>query len=307
MSERKKRYYRHRARPIPTPTASASKAIGATATCSAAPKSSGSKARSAASATPSDYGKLNYNAAIMFEKPGVIGPPSRFFATSEAVSEHPDAYDRFSVGGEIGVAYDITRYQSVSASLRVEYEDIDDVLRRRTPSYRQHSAAIRLGQAQRQAEPDEGLAVAGVHGTRLRRAERSRPSSRCAARRSTYVSFDAADRYVIAGRVAAGSIVGAEIEDIPADRRFYAGGGGSVRGYAYQSIGPKFPDGHADRRTVLCGGIAGIALWRDGNDRDCAFHRCRHGVRGTISQFLRRQVRRRRRRALPDAVRPFAD
>ncbi len=33
-----------------------------------------------------DYDKLNYNAAIMFEKPGVIGPPSKFFANRSAVS-----------------------------------------------------------------------------------------------------------------------------------------------------------------------------------------------------------------------------
>ena len=44
--------------------------------------------------------------------------------------------------------------------------------------------------------------------------------------------------------MAAGSIVGASVEDIPADRRFYAGGGGSVRGYEYQGIGPKDPEGN---------------------------------------------------------------
>jgi len=26
--------------------------------------------------------------------------------------------------------------------------------------------------------------------------------------------------------------------DVPADERFYAGGGGSIRGYSYQSVGP---------------------------------------------------------------------
>jgi translocation and assembly module TamA len=31
---------------------------------------------------------------------------------------------------------------------------------------------------------------------------------------------------------------GAERDEIPADIRFYAGGGGSIRGYAYQSVGP---------------------------------------------------------------------
>jgi translocation and assembly module TamA len=33
-------------------------------------------------------------------------------------------------------------------------------------------------------------------------------------------------------------LFGADVEDIPASRRLYAGGGGSVRGYAYQSVGP---------------------------------------------------------------------
>ncbi|TIL83813.1 MAG: outer membrane protein assembly factor, partial [Mesorhizobium sp.] len=33
------------------------------------------------------------------------------------------------------------------------------------------------------------------------------------------------------------------LQDVPADRRFYSGGGGSVRGYAYQGIGPKDADG----------------------------------------------------------------
>jgi translocation and assembly module TamA len=43
---------------------------------------------------------------------------------------------------------------------------------------------------------------------------------------------------VLAGKIGAGAIVGAESAAIPADERFYAGGGGSIRGYAYQSVGP---------------------------------------------------------------------
>lgn len=43
---------------------------------------------------------------------------------------------------------------------------------------------------------------------------------------------------VLAGGIGAGSIVGADSAAIPADERFYAGGGGSIRGYAYQSVGP---------------------------------------------------------------------
>lgn len=48
---------------------------------------------------------------------------------------------------------------------------------------------------------------------------------------------------VIAGRLVIGSIQGAESTAVPPDWRFYAGGGGSVRGYPFQSIGPKTSSG----------------------------------------------------------------
>jgi translocation and assembly module TamA len=44
---------------------------------------------------------------------------------------------------------------------------------------------------------------------------------------------------VIAGRVALGRIIGADASAVPPDWRLYAGGADSVRGYPYQSIGPR--------------------------------------------------------------------
>jgi len=46
------------------------------------------------------------------------------------------------------------------------------------------------------------------------------------------------DTVVFAGRVALGATAGASRDAIPADERFYAGGGGSIRGYAYQMASP---------------------------------------------------------------------
>ena len=51
------------------------------------------------------------------------------------------------------------------------------------------------------------------------------------------------DRVVAAGRIRLGTIVGAGVFDMAPSRRFYAGGGGSVRGYGYQRLGPKDVDG----------------------------------------------------------------
>ena len=52
------------------------------------------------------------------------------------------------------------------------------------------------------------------------------------------------DRIVMAGRVRLGSTFGADRFDIAPSRRFYAGGGGSVRGFGFQRIGPR--DGNDD-------------------------------------------------------------
>jgi translocation and assembly module TamA len=47
------------------------------------------------------------------------------------------------------------------------------------------------------------------------------------------------DHAVLAGRVRAGDILGASLNGVPADQRFYAGGGGSVRGFEYQALSPR--------------------------------------------------------------------
>ena len=68
---------------------------------------------------------------------------------------------------------------------------------------------------------------------------------------STYFSLDEEARYVLAGRIGLGSIVGADLDEIPANRRFYAGGGGSVRGYRYQSLSPTFLGQPIGGRSLL--------------------------------------------------------
>jgi translocation and assembly module TamA len=65
------------------------------------------------------------------------------------------------------------------------------------------------------------------------------------ARASAYYSLDPDSRFVLAGLVGVGAMGGADLADIPANWRFYAGGGGSVRGYAYNTLGPTGPFGLA--------------------------------------------------------------
>jgi len=57
-----------------------------------------------------------------------------------------------------------------------------------------------------------------------------------------YLPFGQTAGTVLAGRLKLGAIGGGSIPLVPAPDRFYAGGGGSVRGYAYQAVGPRYAD-----------------------------------------------------------------
>lgn len=59
------------------------------------------------------------------------------------------------------------------------------------------------------------------------------------ARLDASAYYSATDSIVLAGRVRVGSIQGIERFDLAPSRRFYAGGGGSVRGFGFQELGPK--------------------------------------------------------------------
>jgi len=207
-----------------------------------------------------EFGKLNYSAGIMFEKPGVVGPASKFFTGLKTIYEHPDAYDRFSVEGNAGLAYDVSRTQKASAEVVVEFSRITDAfvtdkdyLIVSTPlQYIFDNRDDRLNPTKgyrwiAYGEPAYDL-LDGTTFVKFR------------GEFATYKALDEDNRIILAGRAVLGSIVGATVEEVPADRRFYAGGGGSVRGYAYQGIGPKDSEGQPTGGLSLAEGSAELRV-----------------------------------------------
>jgi len=69
----------------------------------------------------------------------------------------------------------------------------------------------------------------------------------------TYFDLAREGGTVLALRAALGSLIGAD-GAVPLDKRFYAGGGGSVRGYGFQSIGPRDAQGRPNGGSSLVEG-----------------------------------------------------
>jgi translocation and assembly module TamA len=66
------------------------------------------------------------------------------------------------------------------------------------------------------------------------------PYLRVVAQASGYLPLDSSQDTVVASRIRVGSLFNGTFAEVPASQRFYAGGGGSVRGFGYQEVGPRF-------------------------------------------------------------------
>ena len=86
-------------------------------------------------------------------------------------------------------------------------------------------------------DPTEGFRLRGFVNPEASLREPTQPYIRNILDGSTYYRVN--EKLVIAGRARLGSIYGAELDELAPSRRLYAGGGGSVRGFGYQELGPK--------------------------------------------------------------------
>ncbi|MCQ0988642.1 autotransporter assembly complex protein TamA [Jiella marina] len=187
-----------------------------------------------------DTDGIDYSGSLVFKKPGVLGPDSVYIGSLEAKKEQPLAYDRTSYAATSGVEYDLTSEQKLNVTLRAEYEEITDYLGTRDYFITSLPITYTWDARDNELNPTEGFYFQALAdpsygfntGTFF---ARTRVDARA------YLSMTESDRLILAGRLGYGTIFGADLSDIPNDRRFYAGGGGSVRGYEFQSVGPYFP------------------------------------------------------------------
>ena len=90
-------------------------------------------------------------------------------------------------------------------------------------------------------DPTKGFRAQALVQPEAALSDSSRPYARGQLDGSAY--YPVSGDLVIAGRARIGSVLGVDRFDLAPSRRFYGGGGGSVRGYGYQQLGPKDPNG----------------------------------------------------------------
>jgi translocation and assembly module TamA len=185
-----------------------------------------------------DVETFNYSAGITFIKPGALIPEGTFEAKLQAFSETPDVYEAQSIVGSAAYSYELNETDVVKAGVEIAYIRADDAFGEN--EYLTFGTPISFERDARdnKLNPTEGYR-ATLEASPAYEAFNGTIFSSFEGSMSGYLGFGEEDRFVLAGRLAAGTLIGAdELSDVPVTRRFFAGGGGSVRGYGYQEISP---------------------------------------------------------------------
>lgn len=187
----------------------------------------------------SDVSSLDYTAGITFIKPGAFLPSGTLEASVKGSTLETDYYDAATVTGKVSYSYELTDVDSVNAGVSLAYDSIDDAF---GDDNEYLTFGVPIGYI-RDTRDNRLNATEGHYGTVT-----LTPSydffgqtffTSLEGSISAYLGFGEEDRFVLAGRLSAGSLVGGgDLSAIPATRRFFSGGGGSVRGYAFQEITP---------------------------------------------------------------------
>ncbi|WP_309092250.1 autotransporter assembly complex family protein [Phenylobacterium sp.] len=168
-----------------------------------------------------------------------------------------DAYDEtgFGVRGDITRRYGKTSYVtmggSVDASRTKEREEEDLSKLGRDLVTIAALGDLLLDRSNDPLDPRQGWKLSARAEPTVILGEENLPYLRLQVQGTGYVPLDKQGRTVVAGRLKVGRIVNGTVPEVPASRRFYAGGGGSVRGFPYQAVGPRLADGTPRGGTSL--------------------------------------------------------
>ena len=175
-----------------------------------------------------------------FLKPNVGQLDQNITGRADLKEQETDAYDQSSLAGAVGVQRKLSEHWKGSLATAAEATRIRET---DNPPDKRYvilgfPAQLAYDGSNDLFDPSEGVRVTFDASPNQVFGDSTARFLLGSIAGSVYHEVWPEKRVILAARGHVASLVGADVEDIPASRRLYAGGGGSVRGYAYQSVGP---------------------------------------------------------------------
>ena len=182
--------------------------------------------------------EFDYAFGGTFTKPGIYTPDTDLVAAISAERSVLPLYTETSISGRVGIEQLFTDTISGGIGVQVQHSYFEDDA---TFGNRNFTTAGLYGRGvfdnrDSDLDPTEGFYVEATVDP-VYEFEYENSIVRATLEGRTYFAFGEDDNFILAARVRAGALAGPSLSEIPPDLLFFAGGGGSVRGYAYRSIG----------------------------------------------------------------------
>lgn len=189
--------------------------------------------------------KLSVQAALVdkrasfdFAKPRFLRPDQTLLADGSAGQSNTDAYDQTNFEGTLGVQRTFLEHWRGSIGSSFEISEISDDKGKHVFAVYGLPLSVSRDDTDNPLNPTRGSRIGFWVTPSQAVIERGVTFVNLTASGSIYYAPLRGDDLVLAGRAKLGSILGAKTFELPADQRFFAGGGGSIRGYEFQRVGP---------------------------------------------------------------------
>ncbi len=173
-----------------------------------------------------------------FRKPSFLRPDQNLLVDGELANRDTNAFEEQSITGAATLERPHGERWRLSAGVTGEYSNITDSGGETTFQLFGLPLSATYDSSDNLLDPTKGARLKTTVIPYTGTGDDGRLFAVGTVSGSAYRALDADRRFVLAGRAKLGSLVGEETDDVPANKRFYAGGGGSIRGYEFQSVGP---------------------------------------------------------------------
>lgn len=191
---------------------------------------------------PVDTAEFDYAFGGTFTKPGIFTPDTDLVAAISAERTVLTTYTETSASARLGLNHLLSDEMTIEGAASYELANFDDDFGSRLFSTASLFGGFTFDNRDSAADATEGF-YANVTAEPFYEFNFGNFGLRSTVEGRTYFGFAEDDMFVLAGRAKAGLLLGPDLSQIPPDRLFFAGGGGSVRGYGYKSIGVDGPGG----------------------------------------------------------------
>lgn len=186
---------------------------------------------------------FGYKLAASFVKPGIYTAQDDLIANAAVLREVTNAYVREGVTALIGVRHRFNDALSVQVGLDFERARVEDVTGTRDDFVVGAPIDVAYDTTDNTLDPTRGIRASATIEPFAYLGQADAGPVMIKGSVAAYRALDENNRYVLAGRIGAGALFGASLFDVPPQRRFYVGGGGSLRGYSYQAASPRNANG----------------------------------------------------------------